>query len=248
MILRRAHSTLRLISQPDHAALAGRIMDRWLTRIFPGEPRRASVMRAIAQHDNGWRVVDAAPLLDPSTGRVLDFISAPAAVRQGVWPRGVARLADDPVAAALVAEHASQVYSRYRDDPDWRAFFDEVAALRDRHAARAELPPADLRRLYFFVRMGDLISLVFCNEWTDVQHLEDHTIEFAAPDRVIIQPDPFDGTSVPFEITAREMPDRPYADASEAAELFRAAPTLTLAGTAAGASREPDGPGGPCGP
>ena len=236
MIVHPSASSLLLITQPDHAALAGRIMDRWLTRSFPAEPRRASVMRAIAEHDNGWREVDDAPLIDSSTGRVLDFISAPATVRQGVWPRGVARLADDPAAAALVAEHAYQVYSRYRADATWSAFFAEMAALRDHHADRAGLPADALRRLYFFVRTGDLISLTFCNGWSEVQQIDGHDIRLVEPGRVAIHPDPFDGDEVRFEIPAREMPDRAYESASEAAALFLRAPVLTLRGTAAGES------------
>jgi hypothetical protein len=235
MIVRASGASLLLITQPDHAALAGRIMERWVTRGFPDDPRRASVMRAIARHDIGWSEVDAAPLVDETTGRVLDFISAPAAVRQSVWPRGVARLSADPVTAALVAEHACQVYSRYRTDEAWRAFFDEMAALRDDYARRAALPIEELRRLYFFVRAGDLISLVFCNEWTDVQEIDGHDIRLIDPGRVVIRPDPFAGAVVPFEIAARELPARAYANGAEAAEAFRRAPAVTLSG-AVGAS------------
>jgi hypothetical protein len=235
MIVRGSGSSLLLITQPDHAALAGRIMERWRTRGFPDEPRRASVMRAIAQHDIGWSDVDEAPLVDATTGRVLDFISAPAAVRQGVWPRGVARLSADPVTAALVAEHACQVYSRYRTDQAWSAFFDEMTGLRDDHARRAALPLEDLRRLYFFVRAGDLISLVFCNEWTDVQEIDGHDIQLIDRGRVVVRPDPFAGAVVPFEIPAREMPARAYASGADAAGAFHRAPVVTLAGTAAGA-------------
>ena len=59
-------------------------------------PRRDAILHAIAEHDNGWAEGDAAPSVNPATGQIFDFISAPIAVRQGVWPRGVARLAGDP--------------------------------------------------------------------------------------------------------------------------------------------------------
>ena len=68
--------------------------------------------------------------MDPATGRIADFISAPLAVRQGIWPRGVTRLAGDPWAAALVAQHAIHVYSRYAADPEWQAFLDRMEELR----------------------------------------------------------------------------------------------------------------------
>ena len=120
MIVRNVQDGLELITQPDHAALAGRIMARWVTDGFPDSPRQASILRAVVEHDHGWLDVDASPIVDPATGRIADFISAPLSVRQGIWPRGVTRLADDPWAAALVAQHAIHVYARYTDDPDWQ--------------------------------------------------------------------------------------------------------------------------------
>jgi hypothetical protein len=236
MIVRPHASSLLLITQPDHAALAGRIMDRWLTRGFPGEPRRASILRAIAEHDNGWREVDAVPIVDEATGRILDFISAPADVRQRVWPRAVGGLSDDPTAAALVAEHAIQIYSRFRDDAAWRTFFDEMAALRDEHAARAGLSPAALEHQYFFVRAGDLISLTFCNAWTGVQPIGGHDIQLRDGGVVTIRPDPFAGSAVPFDVTARAVLNRPYASAAEAADAYHRASVITLSGIARGAA------------
>src|SRR5215203_3779305 len=59
MIIRPHGSTQLLVTQPDHAALAGRIMERWAADDFPASPRRPEILRAIAEHDNGWLDVDA---------------------------------------------------------------------------------------------------------------------------------------------------------------------------------------------
>ena len=64
MIVRPAGDVLHLITQPDHAALARRIMDRWIADDLPASPRRASILRAIEEHDHGWLDVDAAPIVD----------------------------------------------------------------------------------------------------------------------------------------------------------------------------------------
>jgi hypothetical protein len=223
-----------MITQPDHAALAGRIMGRWVTRGFPDEPRRPSILRAIAEHDIGWREVDATPLIDEKSGQVLDFVSAPASVRQGVWPRAVEALADDPIVGALVAEHAVQVYGRFRPDAGWSEFFAKMTALRDEQAGRAGLSYAELSRHYFFVRAGDLISLTFCTGWLDAHAIDDHEIRLIGPNDVGIRPDPFDGATVPFEIAARALPNRAFSSAAQAAEVFRQAPLIGLTGTARG--------------
>src|SRR3954463_4207109 len=104
MIVRTYRDRLQLITQPDHAQLARRIMEHCVA--LADHPRRNAIMLAIAEHDNGWAEPDAAPTVDLSTGRIADFITAPTAVRQGAWPRAVARLAHSPWAAALVANHA----------------------------------------------------------------------------------------------------------------------------------------------
>ena len=64
MIVRQHDSWLLLITQPDHAALAARVMQHWVADGLPTHPLRSSIFHAIAQHDNGWQEVDASPLVD----------------------------------------------------------------------------------------------------------------------------------------------------------------------------------------
>ena len=117
MIVRAEGDRLQLIRQPDHARLAGAIMERCVS--LAARERRASILRAIAEHDNGWAEEDQTPLLDASTGRIYDFVTAPPALRRRVWPRGILRLAADPWSAALVAHHADRIYERFHADSDW---------------------------------------------------------------------------------------------------------------------------------
>lgn len=246
MIIRPDGFSLLLITQPDHAALAGRLMRAWRSDGLIDSARRPQILVAIEEHDNGWRDVDEAPLVDASTGRLLDFVEAPAAVRQGLWPQGVARLSRTPYAAALVAQHAVSVYGRYRSDHGWSAFFREMEDARDRCLRAAEpvtpapVTPEQLAEDYRFVRLGDLASLTFCNGWTEPQadaagyttRLENaHLLDEA---RLIVTPDPFGGREVPFAITARRLPARAYESSSDARTAFRAAPTVALTGVASG--------------
>src|SRR5689334_12756157 len=115
MIVRHTEDEIQFITQPDHARLAARAMEHCVA--LRHEPRRPAILRAIQRHDDGWQEEDEAPHVDPQSGEVLDFIHAPLAVRQGVWPRSVEKLQRDPWAAALVAQHSVFVYSRYRMDP-----------------------------------------------------------------------------------------------------------------------------------
>lgn len=231
MIVRPAGDRIHLITQPDHARLAHAIMTRCVP--LAARPRREAILHAIAEHDNGWAEPDAAPTVMPDSGAVADFVTAPAAVRQAVWPRGVARLADDPWAAALVAHHAIGVYDRYRPDPAWDAFFGGLEAARDALLRPTGRSLDDLAGDYAFVRLGDLISLAFCTGWTDEHRVGGWTVRLEGT-TVTVTPDPFGGAAVPIAIGARELPGRRFGSDDDLRDAVGRAATTTLRGAVAG--------------
>jgi hypothetical protein len=227
VIVRQTADAFQLITQPDHAALAAAIMEHSVA--LADHPRRASILFAVAEHDNGWSEPDAAPLIDPATGVPLDFISAPNDVRQGVWPRGVARLADDPWAAALVAQHAIVIFNRYRSEPAWTPFFADMETMRRALVEASGLLLPELLADYWFVGLGDLISLTFCNGWTDLQEFDPWSVRLSSS-QVFVSPDPFDGSTIPIAIEAQEIPKRHYRDEAELREARAASHVTTLRG------------------
>jgi hypothetical protein len=231
MIVRPVDDVVQLITQPDHAHLARRIMEHCVPLAARG--RRDTILRAIGEHDSGWDQADAAPTVNPNTGAVVDFVSAPLSVRHGVWPRAVARLADDPWAAALVAHHAVTVYDRFRPDGEWTAFFVEMEAARDAMLHTSGLPFDDLVADYAFVRLADLISLTFCVGWTDEQRFSGWTIQLSGA-RVVVTPDVFDGAEIPIAITAREIRNQPFRSDAELRAALAGGNATTLRGAVVG--------------
>jgi len=196
-------------------------------------PRRAAILNAVGEHDNGWAEPDAAPILDPATGKPVDFVNAPLIVRHAVWPRGVRRLAGDPWAAALVAQHAITAYERYGNDPEWTLFFAQMTRLRDEMVTESGVDPAALASDYVYVRLGDLISLAFCTGWTDALHVAGWTVCRADRD-VHVSPDPFGGAVIPLEVQARQLPPGPYRTDAELQAAFVAAELFRVEGAASG--------------
>ena len=229
MIVRRIHDKIQFITQPDHARLARRVME--YCAALRDEPRRGAILQAIQRHDDGWQAEDEAPQIDSESGEVLDFIHAPLQVRQGVWPRSVAKLDDEPWAAALVAYHAAFVYSRYRADPSWSPFFARMEALRNELIDRSGLTLAALESDYAYLRLADLLSLVFCTGSSERIEFAPWSIQ-ASPGGVIITPDPFAGVTVPLEIEARTLPVQRFASNDVLREMLRGADLVTLRGTA----------------
>jgi uncharacterized protein DUF3891 len=227
VIVRSLPDRVQLITQPDHAHLARSIMEHCVP--LTARPRRDAILHAIYEHDNGWAEVDAAPTIDPETGRIADFVNTPVPSRHGVWPRGVRRLAADPWAAALVAHHAIIVYDRFRPDPEWTGFFRDMQDTRDAMVRSSGLSFEDLAADYPFVRLADLTSLAFCTGWTDMQQFGGWTVQLAGT-RVAVRPDPFGGMTIPIEIDAREIRNERFHSVADLRDAVQNANAVTLRG------------------
>lgn len=241
MIVRDEGDSLLLITQPDHAALSGEIMTAWQRDDFPTRPTRPLVLAATHDHDDGWREVDSNPPIDPANGRPYDFVTIPDEVKRSIWPRAVLRLATRHAAVgALVAQHALTIFRRYRDDAGWRPWLGELARRRDELiAAAGEWTDAGeaFARDYRIVFLGDLLSLIFCNGWTERFEAEGYRA-WLEGGRLHVAPDPFAATEVPLEVAARRIARRRYESAGDLGAALARAPEVVLRGVAAGATND----------
>lgn len=240
MIVRRAGGHLLLITQPDHAALSASILEVWRGDGLPDRASRQTVLFAAREHDNGWIEPDAAPEVDLATGRPYDFTNAPDAVKQAIWPRGIARLVpENAIAAALVAQHALTVLDHYRDRETWRQFFRDIQNERDDLLRQCGLETGEARqrfeRDYALVYLGDLLSLILCNGWTEPVEAAGYRI-ILRNNTLHLSPDPFRGVVVPLRVRARRIADRRYSSGADLHEaLSRGSETYVVGATAASA-------------
>jgi Protein of unknown function (DUF3891) len=231
VIVRPAQHGVYLITQPDHAQLSARIIEHAVT--LKAHPRREAILLAVAEHDNGWAEEDAAPIVNPATGYLADFVSAPLAVRHRVWPRAIQRLSQHAWPAALVAEHAVVVYDRFRVEDGWASFFSGMEAARDQMIRVSGLTSSELSADYVFVRLGDLISLLFCMGVSQPQHIGEWSVQLTG-DHVLVSPDPFGGQSIPIEVRARAIPDRTFESDDDLRATVHAAHEVVVKGIVSG--------------
>jgi hypothetical protein len=234
VIVRSVPDGLLLVTQPDHAALAADILERWDLGELP-HPWRSVLLYATRQHDNGWLDVDPRPS-PGADGRPYDFLAAPDDVRRGIWPRAAGRLARErPLAGALVAQHALTIYSRYETDPGWSGFFSGLAAARDRLLARGGALEGEARavfgRAYDFLHRADLASLIFCNGWREPHADRGHRF-ILLDDTLRVAPDPFAGRIVDLRVRGRVIPDARYASDEALRQALGRAPERWLTGVA----------------
>ena len=205
---------LRLITQPDHARLAGDIAEAWHADVWRSHAKRDVLLLAIREHDNGWIEPDAEPEVDPQTGHPYDFVSAPEEVKQAIWPRGVERLARrDPLAAAFVAQHALTLFADRQSKPSWSAFFVRMTVLRDTLLDVCEMSDPDARDAfaldYRLLYLADFLSLAFCNDWHQTFDSDGYSFVVRG-DRLMVTPDPFGAQLVSLSVPSRQIPSRRY--------------------------------------
>jgi len=223
VILAAEPPDLLLTTQPDHAHFAAELLGLWRAEGLPRHPRRADLLFAAREHDNGWREADAAPEVDPASGRPRDFLSYPFAARREIWERGVRRYAQErPYAAALIAEHALQVHRDRRPEEGWREFLEQVEAQKNELLQAAGADEAELASDYPFLQLADTASLAACAAWAapfSVGGVRGHV----AGAELRLDPFPLAGPTT-FQVACRRLPDRPYAGALDLTGALAAAP------------------------
>ena len=236
MIVVPEDGRLGIVTQADHAHLAGEVLSLWRADGLPENPRRPDVLFAAREHDNGWREADSAPRVDPDTGRPHDFRSLPDGPRIEIWRRGTERYAGSrPYATLLVCRHARALHADRRGDARWEEeLFEPLDELEEDLAEAVEalrvegmaagaaggggdaagfLDPEETEADYRLVRLADVVSLAACGGWTEPVEVPGagaatYRVEPAA-DRVLLDPFPLAGTTT-FRVRRRTVTDRPY--------------------------------------
>jgi uncharacterized protein DUF3891 len=178
LLISRRHDGLWLVTQPEHAALAGRLATQWGNEQFSLGPSTASLVRAAARHDDGWTVLDGAPLIAADEGRPAHFLEVPLAKTVGPYGEGVDLIYEDDVYAGVLASlHWAGLYmSRWgvQDSPPVEhPLAREVVADQERRIAphlrelwagnglRSAFEAA-VWRDYELLQALDLVSLALC--------------------------------------------------------------------------------------
>jgi hypothetical protein len=111
MLISRRGDKLVLVTQPDHAVMAGDMVSHWGNETFDAPQPLDSVRAAAALHDDGWTEADAEPLLNATEQRPLHFLEIDMADHIPLYGRGVERTyAKDPYAGLLVSMHWTGLY------------------------------------------------------------------------------------------------------------------------------------------
>lgn len=208
-----AAPTLRVVTQNDHAHLSAEILGLWRDDDLPQNPRRATILRAAREHDNGWRENDAAPRIDPASGRPRDYRTAADDDRRTIWSRAIDRYREDePAVAALILAHALRLHHDREDVPAWRPLIESWRALASELSEALVLNPALLAADYRLVDIADTLSLALADRWREpfaFRGLQCEAQPAPEIDTLAIAPFPLAGATT-FTLPCRLIPNRRY--------------------------------------
>jgi len=244
MIVRPAGDLAEIVTQVDHAAVAGELAAAWATEgphaLIPRDP----MVLAARLHDIGWRHWEAAPRLNPDTGRPTNFLDVAIEEHLRLYRLGIEEVAAvDPYAGMLVSMHAAGIYTgRYATQPALRlsrapqvqVLIDAFIAEREAHyeALRDELGVAseELWRNYVLLQVFDRLSLRLCGGDPGGSG----PVDIALPDGTLhvrtdgatehVDPWPFAADVVEVGVPTRRIPLEGYADDAALAAAFAHAP------------------------
>jgi hypothetical protein len=255
MIVRnQADGSVVMITQNDHAKLAGMFAAHWGNANFERPRPHASMMRAAQYHDGGWLRYETNPALDPTTGRSPSYQQVPNDTSQlAAYQWVIDMLTEvDSYTGLMVSRHRTGLWqSRYgvivqppAGPP--RKLTDDIKDFIARNEARQHVITAGLDRHevamnYNLLQVWDLLSLYCCTN----EQLKDHVIEpvptaYANPQasrpmqlkplpdaRIAIDPYPFGPSSLQVALVFRRLQARDLRDANTfRTAYFGAAPEI----------------------
>jgi Protein of unknown function (DUF3891) len=112
MLVTRRGGRLALVTQPDHAAVAGALARQWGNQQFVAPIAAHALVQAATHHDDGWLELDGRPMFNHEQQRPAHFIELPLTDTVGPYARGVESVyARDQHAGVLVSMHFSGFYT-----------------------------------------------------------------------------------------------------------------------------------------
>lgn len=249
MIVRHeSDGSLVMITQNDHAVIAGFFAAHWGNDRFERPDPFLSTMRATLLHDLVWLREESSPRFDASTGQTPNFLAVPFDIQNDEYGTTIDWInRTHSYAGWLVSRHRTGIWkSRYglMKQPHYpnRNLSADIEDLvvrthAEQDAAAATLDRQKLTINYILLQVWDLFSLYICSN----EHLNELSIEpvpasYAgersvcmtltpvAPMRIKVDPFPFDRPSLEVAMVYRQLSQQIFENKSAFQRAYFEAP------------------------
>lgn len=237
MIRRDEGKSWLLISQMDHARIAGEIADVWGNETVPPLPLADVLAASVRHHDDGWKEWEAEPQVDPETGGPRNFTEMPMPEVTPIWMQSIEQAAKrDPLDGLWVSKHftylAEQARPGRRENKVEKGAIDAFLVgqkpLRKIWRGKAYKRFGDIPELEAGVEIGlkwlqffDSLSLWLCCDRRTEPHtftLPDGTPMTAkpqSPEDIVFDPWPLKPKLLTISTSARRIIAKRYGDVDE---------------------------------
>jgi hypothetical protein len=239
-----------LISQVDHAHLAGEIAALWGNESVPALPLPEWLVPAVRDHDEAWREWEHSPSIDPDNGKPREFLEMTMPEATQIWSRSISACDRRPMSRLWVSRHFQYLARLALDSrKDVR---EDVAALESFLAEQAEVERVDraaygsrpelggrydevAEQGFRFVQMFDRMSLWLCCATRSKP--QDFSVPGFGAVRFTPQPDGSTFVAEPFPLSvdelslsvpARRIPAKIYESDANYRKALAAAPVEML--------------------
>ncbi len=236
-----------LITQHDHAVLAGNLMERWGNEAFSPPQPHEEVLFAVREHDCGWKEWDSSPKINPENGYPANFMEMESSDQTDIWRGSFEPHSDEhPYASALVALHfarfnrklltkdPSDVYAKSLEGAIDGFVFDKLGIEHSKPGGVPREVKINLRLL----QVGDIISLALCHGWESME-IADVPVDYEGNSRRLalksddgfnftVSPYPFSGTDLKLRVQARKLVRKSYSGSDDLRRSLGSAPYAAL--------------------
>lgn len=215
MIRRKDSEGWILVTQHDHAVLAGEIIALWGNDRFSRPRPFEEVVFAVREHDSGWKEWDSRPKINPENGCPANFMEMEYRDQYGIWKGSyLGHAQKHPYASSLIALHfdrfnekslsknpgngSAKMLEREIDE-----FISGNLGIEIKSGDEMSALPLDVKINLRFVQVGDIISLTLCHGWLDME-IKDVPVSYAGETAAIkmTSSDGFNFTMDPYPFTA----------------------------------------------
>ncbi|MEW6144833.1 MAG: DUF3891 family protein [Thermodesulfobacteriota bacterium] len=236
-----------LVTQYDHAVLAGNLMERWGNETFSSPRPRGEVLFAAREHDCGWKEWDSAPRINPENGYPANFMEMESSDQTDIWRRSFESHAEEhPYASALIALHFARfnrkLLSRDPSDRYAKTLESEIYRFVSGKLGIDASGPQNLTREVKvnlrLLQVGDIISLALCHGWESME-IPDVPVDYGGNSLSLVlkshngfdftlSPYPFSEAPLGLRVEARKLAGKIYADDGDLRKSLASAPFTTL--------------------
>lgn len=166
MIVCEQEHDFTMITQHDHAKLAGQLAEGWDVDWFPNTEVRRHFIYAAYQHDRGWMDLDAAPFWNDAADAPYSFRDFPFEPRFVFYKKGIDEVeTHSPYSALLCSMMYSSLFEQMKEPVVQRyvkAEYQRQERLRQKLGIRTERQREEQQQMLKMLLLCDEMSLFVC--------------------------------------------------------------------------------------